>query len=216
MEFRTDRRLVSESFDETVIGGLSDSYEYLSNDESFSKCIMSPISQSQDVITSVELDVSPKENSSAILTSTPVKNVQKMSDQHWNNSSEINELIERFNKLALSNYEPVDSYKDESDYQELIQLVPRVYGKLKEDGHLEEWLQFMRMTDLNCFPSSNIAYLLYLDVVKWYSLGDSKLMRYSDEVKQFWRPLTGFIFLNLFGLLECLVMWLISMPVIKV
>ena len=29
-------------------------------------------------------------------------------------------------------------------------------------------------------------------------------------------PLTGFIFLNLCGLLECLVMWLISMPVIKV
>ena len=29
-------------------------------------------------------------------------------------------------------------------------------------------------------------------------------------------PLTGFIFLNLFGLLEYLVMWLISMPVIKV
>ena len=28
-------------------------------------------------------------------------------------------------------------------------------------------------------------------------------------------PLTGFIFLNIFGLLECLVMWLISMPVIK-
>ena len=29
-------------------------------------------------------------------------------------------------------------------------------------------------------------------------------------------PITGFIFLNLFGLLECLVMWLISTPVIKV
>ena len=29
-------------------------------------------------------------------------------------------------------------------------------------------------------------------------------------------PLSGFTFLNLFGLLECLVMWLISMPVIKV
>ena len=29
-------------------------------------------------------------------------------------------------------------------------------------------------------------------------------------------PLTWFTFLNLFGLLECLVMWLISMPVIKV
>ena len=38
---------------------------------------------------------------------------------------------------------------------------------------------------------------------------------------QFWMvtfpvlPLTGFSFFNLFGLLECLVMWLISMPVIK-
>ena len=29
-------------------------------------------------------------------------------------------------------------------------------------------------------------------------------------------PLMGFTFHNLFGLLECLVMWLISMPVIKV
>ena len=29
-------------------------------------------------------------------------------------------------------------------------------------------------------------------------------------------PLTGFTFLNLFGLLDCPVMWLISMPVIKV
>ena len=29
-------------------------------------------------------------------------------------------------------------------------------------------------------------------------------------------PLTWFTFLSLFGLLECLVMWLISMPVIKV
>ena len=29
-------------------------------------------------------------------------------------------------------------------------------------------------------------------------------------------PLTGFAFLNLYDLLECLVMWLISMPVIKV
>ena len=30
------------------------------------------------------------------------------------------------------------------------------------------------------------------------------------------RPLTGFTFLSLFGLLDCVVMWLISMPIIKV
>ena len=44
----------------------------------------------------------------------------------------------------------------------------------------------------------------------------------SSKIFHFWMVtfpvlhLTGFIFLNLFGLLECLVMWLISMPVIKV
>ena len=45
---------------------------------------------------------------------------------------------------------------------------------------------------------------------------------FDFDIVNFWMvmfsvlPLTGFIFLNLFGLLECLVMWLISMPVIKV
>ena len=45
---------------------------------------------------------------------------------------------------------------------------------------------------------------------------------FDFDIVNFWMvtfpvlPLTGFIFVNLFGLLECLVMWLISMPVIKV
>ena len=51
----------------------------------------------------------------------------------------------------------------------------------------------------------------------------SKIYDKRDDFDfDFWRvtfpvlPLTGFTFLNLFGLLECLVMWLISMPVIEV
>ena len=45
---------------------------------------------------------------------------------------------------------------------------------------------------------------------------------FDMQIFHFWMvtfpvlPLMGFIFLSLFGLLECLVMWLISMPVIKV
>ena len=43
-----------------------------------------------------------------------------------------------------------------------------------------------------------------------------------DKRDDFWMvtfpvlPLTGYTFLNLFGFLECLVMWLFSMAVIKV
>ena len=41
--------------------------------------------------------------------------------------------------------------------------------------------------------------------------------RYEDgEISTSKQVAEGFIFLNLFDLLECLVMWLISMPVIKV
>ena len=45
---------------------------------------------------------------------------------------------------------------------------------------------------------------------------------FDSDIINFWMvtfpvlPLTGFTFLNLFGFLECVVMWLISMPVIKV
>ena len=35
---------------------------------------------------------------------------------------------------------------------------------------------------------NNIALLLFLDVVRWYSLDDATTtMRYSEEVKEFWR-----------------------------
>ena len=39
---------------------------------------------------------------------------------------------------------------------------------------------------------------------------------FDFDIVNFPFSLTGFTFLNLLGLLECLVMWLISMPVIKV
>ena len=68
----------------------------------------------------------------------------------------------------------------------------------------------------------------FLDLHLSISIGfvSSKIYDKRDDfdfdIFHFWMvtfpvlPLTGFIFLNLFGLLECLVMWLISMPVIKV
>lgn len=75
----------------------------------------------------------------------------------------------------------------DAELQEMVGLVPKVYSVLKEQGKLYHWIQFMRMTGQNHFPSDNIAYLLFLDVVEWYAAPSIRSMRYSDEVKLFWR-----------------------------
>lgn len=33
----------------------------------------------------------------------------------------------------------------------------------------------------------NIAYILFLDLVAWFSLENGHQMRYTEEVKQFWK-----------------------------
>ena len=55
---------------------------------------------------------------------------------------------------------------------------------LKTEGQVETYIAFNRLVAEKTFPMSNIAYLLFLDIVNWFS---STHMRYSDEIKRFWR-----------------------------
>ena len=74
-------------------------------------------------------------------------------------------------------------------------MLPAVFDALKECGKLNEFLSFSGLLSQKAFPVDNIAFLLFLDVVRWFSLeGYTNSMRYSDEITLFWR--TG---LRLFG-----------------
>ena len=46
------------------------------------------------------------------------------------------------------------------------------------------WL-FFRQVSENRFPFGNIAFLLWLEVVRWYQQGSNTTMRYTDQTKMF-------------------------------
>jgi hypothetical protein len=70
---------------------------------------------------------------------------------------------------------------------EMFELLPSVLTKLAKEGFDQTLLNFFRQISKNEFPLSNISFLLWSEVVKWYSCKGTCFMRYSDETKKFWK-----------------------------
>ena len=71
---------------------------------------------------------------------------------------------------------------------------------MKDDNTLDEYLAFNRLLSEGRFPLDNIAFLLFLDVVRWFDLDKTtNFMRYSEDVKLFWRTLFKRRFLRYMG-----------------
>ena len=73
---------------------------------------------------------------------------------------------------------------------ELQNLLPDVVATLKEAGQIETYIKFNKLLSKNLMPMNNICYLLFLDLVEWFSTKDSNTssMRYnSPETMQFWQ-----------------------------
>ena len=106
------------------------------------------------------------------------------------------EAIETENNESLIQICGISHTDDnETSYQDLVSLWPDVIRTLKENERLQEYISFNRLLAENKIPVHNIAFLLFIDVVRWFSLeGYTTSMRYSEQVKLFWR--TG---LRLFG-----------------
>ncbi len=89
---------------------------------------------------------------------------------------------------------------------ELESLLPRVTAFLKERDQLDDWTSFMRQLSEGTFPTNNLAYKLFLDVVKLHEQGSIYAMRYSPTVKQFWAVgyrLFKSTFIRFMGGLKC-------------
>ena len=48
------------------------------------------------------------------------------------------------------------------------------------------WLKFNKLLAKNNFPTNNIAYLLFSDIVNFFSLDSPYSIQYHSETKQFW------------------------------
>ena len=77
---------------------------------------------------------------------------------------------------------------EKSEYQ-ILHLMPKVLNKLQESGHIVEFCNFIRLVSEDKFPLRNISWLLFLDVVRWYSLQTTTQMTYSEESMKFWKVL---------------------------
>lgn len=83
----------------------------------------------------------------------------------------------------------MDSCDDEErkSIKLIIDLIPSVLDTLKQHNQVDAFIKFNKLLAGNKIPMTNIAYLLFIDVVEWFSNENTHQMRYSDEVKQFWR-----------------------------
>ncbi|KAL5011712.1 hypothetical protein ScPMuIL_010263 [Solemya velum] len=73
------------------------------------------------------------------------------------------------------------------DAESVVKQLPLVIENLKKHGQFEIWKKFHEMLSENRFPMDNIAYLLFLDVVKWFGHENVVSMRYDEQVTKFWR-----------------------------
>ena len=103
---------------------------------------------------------------------------------------------------SAENNTSVTLESDNSILEKMIELLPTVMKTLSTDGKDEQMLQFFELVSENKFPLTNIAYLLWNEVVKWFSCTSTTQMRYSDQTKTFWKlgwRIFGTRFVNFMG-----------------
>ena len=102
-----------------------------------------------------------------------------------------NEILvaEKIETLPIDNTEPLELMCDETEslIDEIQNLLPSVIETVRKENKEDMYLKFNHLLAENKLPLTYIAYLLFKDIVEWYSLDQSTSMRYSPEVKKFWR-----------------------------
>ena len=71
--------------------------------------------------------------------------------------------------------------------EQMSNLLPVVLQTLHEEGQLETYMKFNYMLASREFPTKNICYLLFLDLVDWFHCDNTSRMRYRPETVKFWQ-----------------------------
>ena len=57
---------------------------------------------------------------------------------------------------------------------------------IKDSGHLYEWMSSLELVACGKFPTDNISFLLFLDVMNFHKNPNIFGMRHNSKAKQFW------------------------------
>ncbi|CAH1779698.1 unnamed protein product [Owenia fusiformis] len=75
----------------------------------------------------------------------------------------------------------------ERDLKRAQKLVPDVVSNLRLNKFCPEFLMLLDLLANNRLPMDNICWLLFLDVVRWFSLENTSRMTYSIKTLTFWK-----------------------------
>lgn len=75
----------------------------------------------------------------------------------------------------------------DSSMEDIQNLIPAVLKNLAEVGCDETFVEFLNQVNNGEFPLQNISFLLWMEVVKWFSCDNTCRMRYSNATKTFWK-----------------------------
>ena len=93
-----------------------------------------------------------------------------------------------FEAIVEETHEPIsDNVVLNDTVDEKTKLLPVVIASLAEEGFDKTLLEFFKQVSLGQFPLQNISFLLWMEVIKWFSCGNTSTMRYSDATKKFWK-----------------------------
>lgn len=75
----------------------------------------------------------------------------------------------------------------EQEMNEMMKLAPFVLQRLQEENIGNVFLDCFQQIHAGTHPVDNIAFLLWAEVVKWFSTDITSKMRYSKKTKKFWK-----------------------------
>ena len=94
-------------------------------------------------------------------------------------------------EICHESYTENTSCDDEVDigqeHQDVVDILADALKELKIAGHSSALVNFLKLVAQKKFPLQNIAFLLFCDVISWYSCDNTVLMRYQQVTKMFWR-----------------------------
>ena len=99
-----------------------------------------------------------------------------------NETLEIHQNSEENNKKEITNQhiKQISRYSDNA-ISSLLTHVPT------SDDRRENLECFFKLLKQDKFPTNNISFLLFLDVVKWFSVENTCQMRYTTITRNFWQ-----------------------------
>lgn len=112
---------------------------------------------------------------------------KKTSNQKLNTPVKTGKTVIELSELDELNLDSNATLDTGSAFAEMEEMLPAILSTLFEHGKLDSYLKFNRLIHEKKMPMNNICFLLFNDLINWYSSTNTSQMRYQKETMKFWQ-----------------------------